>query len=225
MGPPPAGQRPAADREPVVWGANRRRADGWRDRAPGPGRTADPGRAHRGGGRRAHVHVTLRPAAGPRLPVLRDRHVRDRRAAGRGGRHRAGGSDPRRDRRGRERHGRERHGRERRGRPGPGRRGRGWLARDSRPPHDRLAGPARRGHPGPDPARHRALRGGLFRRVRHRGPGLRRPGADAAAPRGRGDPGAGRGHDRAGLAVRRGVRPLPGDRADRPALDQAAGLR
>ena len=46
----------------------------------------------------------------------------------------------------------------------------------------------------------------------------------AATPPGRGDPGPGRAHDPAGAAVRGGVRPLPHDRADRPALDPAAGL-
>ena len=82
------------------------------------------------------------------------------------------------------------------------------------------AGPSR---PRADPARHDPVRPRLLARVRHRGPGLRRPGAGPAAARGRRDPDPGRGHDPAGPAVRRGVRPLPDRRADRPALDPAPG--
>ena len=206
-GPPTAGgQQPAASSEAVAWCANRRRADEWRDPAPGPDRTADPGRPDRGGGRCADLPVPLRAAAGPRLPVLRDRHVRDRRAAGRGGCGRAGGRGARRDRRDFGRSPAMAPGRLR-SRPASAGAASGTPARSATPPGRRRrdGGPSR---PGTDLAGHDAVRHRVLSGVRHRGPGLRRPGASAGATSGRRDPGAGRRHDRAGPAVRGRFRPL-----------------
>src|SRR5258708_38957976 len=61
-------------------GAAPRRPDGEREsrherRQPGELRAAPPRRAGGGGGRGGHLPVPLLPAAGARLPVLRDRHA------------------------------------------------------------------------------------------------------------------------------------------------------
>ena len=132
------------------------------------------------GGRRDHLPVTLLPAAGARLPVLRDRHVR---------RPTPSGPLPRSARRPR----------------GRGHGGPGWprraAAQRGAPPQ-----PATGGARG---ARGRTLLGTLlfvlgFSLVfASEGAGLRQPRHGAAAALGRADPGAGRADHRARPAVRR----------------------
>ena len=136
----------------------------------GAAAAGDPGR---GSGRRRDVPVAMLPAARPRLPVVRDRHVAGRRGGRR--RSRRAARPPARGR----------------GRVGT-RRGRGCCSS-------------------------RVLGG--FRDLRT---GARRAGATAARAQPGADPGAGRLHDPARAAVRRGVRPVHVGGPDRQAIGQAA---